>query len=376
MKTLIKRAAALILAAVILLLSGCGVEMLQEMTQTRQMPDENVVLHRQLRYFAQEMDRETYLNMCAYYEAAINFEKRCYLPYPMTQTELEQLITLTRYECPELMMLEVSRSFSVYTTNEKATAVEMPYSMDKQDYEEKLSQTRSVIDELVEKCRGLTAAEQEKLVYDHIVTNSIYDEHAPWAGTAYGCLVEGRAKCDGFSFAMKWIMEELGIPCMIIAGNPTDGGIGHAWNVIKLDGQWYDLDVTADVSREEHGMVTYPAYNVSDSWIRQLYELNSAYERFGDIPGAADMTGSYHGLAGCYVPEGAEDRLEELYMEAYEDESSFVLQFESKEDFEAFEAEITDRLDMLGRNKGLHSWSWSVYSIPDYRTICIHAGKS
>lgn len=354
----------------VLLLSGCGLEL----PQLRDMPDENAVPHRQLRYFAQEMDEQTYLNMCAYYEAAINFEQLCYLPYPVTQKELKKLITVIRYECPELMMLDVSQPFSLYATNNMVTSVELPYATTQKEYETMLAQTEAVIHELVEKSRDLTEAEKEKLVYDHIVSNAVYDENARWAGTAYGCLVEGKAKCDGISFAMKWVMEEMGIPCMIIAGNPPDGDVGHAWNVIKIDGAWYDLDVTADVSREASDIISYPAYNVSDSWVRQLYVLNDAYEDFS-LPGTADMSGSYHGLRDCYVPAGEADRMEELYMEAYAQEGSFVIQFESKEDFEAFEENLTDRLDKLGRSEGLSSWSWSVYSIPDYRTIRIQAGK-
>lgn len=360
-----------LLAAVMLLLSGCGISI--PMTRATE-PNPDILKHRDIRYLAQEMDEQDYLNMCAYYEAAINFEQWCYLPYPVSQEELEQLITVTRYECPELMMLEVSRSFQVYGTKEQATAVEMPYSMDKEEYETKLAQTQAAIDELVQKSQGMTEAEKEKLVYDHIVTNSVYDETARWAATAYGCLVEGKAKCDGFSFAMKWVMEEMGISCMIVAGDPPDGGIGHAWNLIKIDGSWYDLDVTADVGREAGPGPNYPAYNVSDTWIRRLYELNDAYKAF-DLPGASDMSQSYYGQNHCYVPAGGQDRMEELYMAAYAEEGSFVIQFESKEDFEAFEEDITDRLDKLGRSKGLSSWSWSVYSIPDYRTIRIQAGK-
>ena len=40
-------------------------------------------------------------------------------------------------------------------------------------------------------------------------------------------------------------MNELGIPCDIVFGTCTNGG-GHAWNLVQLDGNWYQMDVTWD----------------------------------------------------------------------------------------------------------------------------------
>lgn len=360
-----------LLIAVMLLLSGCGLSLPVGSSRT---PDPDIVAYRDIRFFAQQMDEEAYLNMCAYYEAVLNFERRCDLPYPVDYKELEQLISLVRYECPELMMLDVSREFSYFITGDRVFSVEIPYCMTRQEYEEKLTKTEAVIRDLAQQGKGLSSSEKEKLVYDYIVTNSFYDDTAQWAGTAYGCLVEGKAKCDGISLAMKWAMEEMGVPCMVIAGDPPSGSVGHAWNVINIDGNWYDLDVTADVSKEPGGLVLYPAYNVSDGWIRDAYKLDDVYDGFS-LPGTPDMSGSYHCLTGCYIPEGTDDRLEELYVKAYNNGESFVIQLESKQDFEQLEQQLADRLDRLGRLKGYSSWSWSVFSIPDYKTIHITAGK-
>lgn len=359
-----------LLAVLVLLLSGCGVDL----RTSTDMPDPDVVLYRDLRYFACEMDEESYMNMCAYYESAMAFEDWCELPYPAKQEEVEELIAVLRYECPELMMLDTTRGFELYTMGGDVTRVEVPYAMTESEYNSKLRQTRNVIEGIAGQCKELTDKQKEKLIYDYIVANCVYDENAQWAGTAYGCLVEGKAKCDGISSAMKWVSEEVGISCMTISGEPNDGSIGHAWNVICIDGQWYDLDVTADVNPEPGVAPCYPAYNVSDSWIRDRYILEEAYLNWGDLPGAEDMTGSYHSLSGSYIQAGEDDGMEELYMAAYEEAGTFILQFENTEDFEAFERELEERLEKLGNREKLSSWSWYMLSVPDYRTVSITAG--
>ena len=360
-----------LLLVLMLLLSGCGLESLLE----RQLPDPDILEYRDLRYFAQQMDEESYMNMCAYYEAALNFEQWCTLPYPMRQTTLEDLLGVLRYECPELMMVDMTREFNLITMADKVTKVEIPYAMTEREYRDMEQQTRAIIEELADQCQGLSDQEAEKLIYDYIVTNCVHDDAAQWSATAYGCLVEGKAKCDGISCAMKWALEEAGISSIIITGVPSDGGVGHAWNVVQLDGSWYDVDVTADVGEEEGTVPCYPAYNVAKDWVREAYVLDGEYALYFEIPGTDTMEKSYHYLTGCYVPRGEEDRLEELYAQAYENGDTFILQFEDQEQFEDLEEDLEARLEVLGNRSDWQSWSWTTLSVPDYRTILITAGE-
>lgn len=57
--------------------------------------------------------------------------------------------------------------------------------------------------------------------------------------------------CEGFSKTLMAIANYLGIPTIIVSGcilfplgnNPSDSG-PHAWNMVKIDGRWYDVDIT------------------------------------------------------------------------------------------------------------------------------------
>lgn len=59
-----------------------------------------------------------------------------------------------------------------------------------------------------------------------------------WVHTADAAFLKGIAVCDGYAGAFKYIMDYYGIPCKNI------GGGGHAWNLVKIGGKWYHVDVT------------------------------------------------------------------------------------------------------------------------------------
>ena len=80
------------------------------------------------------------------------------------------------------------------------------------------------------------------------------------AHTAYGALVENSrgdrntAVCDGYSLAFQYLLTQFGIEAVVIpgkAGANTSSMGGHAWNVVKLNGKWYEIDSTWDDNMSE-----------------------------------------------------------------------------------------------------------------------------
>lgn len=60
----------------------------------------------------------------------------------------------------------------------------------------------------------------------------------------YGALVENSTVCQGYAQAFQYIMKELGIECVQVEGKGND--LNHAWNLVKLDGEYYYADLTWD----------------------------------------------------------------------------------------------------------------------------------
>jgi uncharacterized repeat protein (TIGR02543 family) len=113
---------------------------------------------------------------------------------------------------------------------------------------------------------GMSKALKAKAIHDWLVLNTAYDyknylkRSIPMIShTAGGPLLRGKAVCDGYSTAYLQIMNTLGVPCKIAHGR------NHAWNLVKLDGKYYHVDVTwDDPVPDEKGRIQYNYFLVSD----------------------------------------------------------------------------------------------------------------
>lgn len=91
---------------------------------------------------------------------------------------------------------------------------------------------------------------KEKLlaIHDYIILHTKYDllkasnmnDNTYHSDTAYGVLIEGYGICSGYSDAFSLFLNYLHIPNYKIS-NQT-----HVWNLVKLDNQWYHMDLTWD----------------------------------------------------------------------------------------------------------------------------------
>ena len=105
------------------------------------------------------------------------------------------------------------------------------------------------LDQLVDQANTLCQTDLEKVFYVHewLVQNIAYDrEHlsddVQDDHDLRGALLEGTAVCDGYAKTYALTLRKLGITGVLV----TSKDIGHAWNMVELDGNWYQVDCTWD----------------------------------------------------------------------------------------------------------------------------------
>lgn len=94
--------------------------------------------------------------------------------------------------------------------------------------------------------KGKSTYEQIKGAYEWLCNNIEYDHNSAdnnliIGHSLYSAMVTRKTVCEGYASAFQIMMDELGIECYIVKGN-VDGD--HAWNVVKIDGIWYQVDAT------------------------------------------------------------------------------------------------------------------------------------
>ena len=94
----------------------------------------------------------------------------------------------------------------------------------------------------------MSDAEKALYVYDYLILNCGYDFSLK-KFSAYNCIVEKKAVCQGYSLAYMLILKEyLGIDCSVVMSDSQN----HSWNYVKIDGKWYHADLTSDDSTYQY----------------------------------------------------------------------------------------------------------------------------
>ena len=94
-----------------------------------------------------------------------------------------------------------------------------------------------------------TDYEKLKFIHDWIADNTEYldDDTIDDIRTVNGPILNGIAVCAGYALAFQYLAQSLGFDCIYVTGLGNEGdAVRHGWNMVKLDGEWYNVDVTWD----------------------------------------------------------------------------------------------------------------------------------
>lgn len=110
--------------------------------------------------------------------------------------------------------------------------------------------------------------EKELAINNYICKNIDYDysKKRKNAHNAYGALIEKKAVCDGLSKACSILLNRANMDSIIVTGKLKDEL--HAWNLVKVNGDYYHLDITSNISlKKEEGIYTHWYFNLTDEEI-------------------------------------------------------------------------------------------------------------
>lgn len=140
-----------------------------------------------------------------------------------------------------------------------------------------LAKCREVLEELI--TEDMTDFEKELAVHDWIVEHGSYDQtvynnpgHSGRTGyrDPYGILVGGYGNCLGYSTTFQLLMDLCGVECVTVVGAAFGSTEDHAWNMVKLDGAWYCVDVTWDdpTMGNANSVMNHRYFNVTSQHMR------------------------------------------------------------------------------------------------------------
>ena len=224
-------------------------------------------------YYYDQLNKEQQRAYYAMKEGLLNLQDSFAVP-KLSGKELADIYFMIRMDCPSIFY-SVTFSYRYYPDS---TAVEMipQYLFTKDKIKEHRQALAARVKKLARQAADLDEKGKELFIHDFIVENVKYDKlKKEYSHEIIGALGNGVAVCEGMAKAVKILCDELNIWCIIaLSENNPDKGIKyrHAWNVIRIGGQYYHLDATFDNTLSKDDTVRYDYVNLSDKQIFRDHE--------------------------------------------------------------------------------------------------------
>ncbi len=191
----------------------------------------------------------------------------------LSTTQIKKILYAIQNDNPDIFWISSIFSYRYYNNN---TILKLNSIFSKEQQQKNLEKLNNKVTEIISKIpSNSTEYETELFLHDYIIDNCKYEKISnnsqsnPKIFTSYGCLVQGSAVCEGFSKSMQLLMNCAGIKCRIVTGARESEP--HMWNIVKINGNWYHLDVTWDGAGS---IRRYSYFNVTDEVIKKDHTIN------------------------------------------------------------------------------------------------------
>lgn len=177
---------------------------------------------------------------------------------PVNVNQLKNVFEAVYNDHPEIFWLETGYSCK-YLQSGQCVEIILQYNSTANHLEEARQRFDAQAQKILSEAQMLSgSSEKEKAVHDALLKLVEYDEGADRSQSAYSALVDEKSVCAGYARAFQYLMQQLQVPCYYCTGF---SGQDHAWNIIKLDQGYANVDVTWDDTTPS----TYDYYNKSDA---------------------------------------------------------------------------------------------------------------
>ena len=191
--------------------------------------------------------------------------------------QIKKVLHALQNDNPEIFW--IAKTFSCVYAENKMNVVKFYSIFSKSEKDECEIKLKNKVSEIISKIpENADDYEKELFLHNYIIDNCSYKNFGnnPKIFTSYGCLIDKIAVCEGYSKAMQTLLCNCGIECKTVAG--IGNGEPHMWNMVKIGGEWYHLDVTWDATDENS---RYMYFNVDDKTIKKNHFVGEQFQLGG-----------------------------------------------------------------------------------------------
>ena len=194
---------------------------------------------------------------------------------------------------------------------------------------EERSAIQEQIDEKVsELLSGISADasdyEKTRYVFDYLAANVDYVTGSKDNQNIISVFLYGQTVCQGYACATQYLLAELGVQSAVVTG--TAEGNSHAWNLVRMDGEYYYVDTTwgnSAYAGAETGKERFINYNYFGITTEELLVTHTPSDDFA-LPECTATMDNYYIRENRYFATWEPDAIGALCREGYESGNAVV----------------------------------------------------
>lgn len=243
----------------------------------------------------------------------------------VTDTQIKKIVDYVQRDHPELFWFRHGATFCFDADTHILHKLELTYCMTREEAENRRQKIETAVNSFLTAVDNRMSDYEVTLrIYENMIKLVDYDtiglenEKESEAScdipddlrSIYGVFVNKKAVCAGYAKAFQYLLNKCGIECTYVTSDT------HAWNLIKLEGDYYHIDVTwgdgsdTKKSKNRTDAVTYDCFCITTE---ELARLDSHIpESTFPLPLCTATKCNYHRRQGLYFEKYDFDRVKNI----------------------------------------------------------------
>ena len=295
------------------------------------------------------------------YDACSKFQKKLKVVTTCDESSLERIHTALRSDNPEFFWLNGMKYKITKIKSENKVVLKFKV---KDDTKSTYSKISNYTDKIVNKATGSNYAKVQYF-YKWICKNTKYKKGSKYNQDVRSVFLNHKSVCHGYASALLYLCNKVGINCVLVSGDIKESDISgrHAWNMVKLKGNWYNVDSTwgdKDYNKERGMSVEYGylCFVNSDLNHKRILSNDRSYSAYKDnlvfsYPECTDTSLNYYRKHNLYIEDYSRKAIKNIFYDnIVDDEKDAVsVQFSSREVMKETKEDILKKYWNIFANK-------------------------
>lgn len=242
----------------------------------------------------------------------------------LDEQDIDRIFQCVLIDHPEIFYT-TGYTYTKYSRGDRTVGIDFvgTYSLPGEEAVRKAEEIRERASEwLLDIPSDASEYDKVKAVYEKIIFFTDYDLNASDNQNIASVFLGNSSVCQGYAKATQYLLNRLGVMCTLVQGT-VDTGEAHAWNLVRVDGDYYYVDTTwGDASyrmedgsgQEELPEINYDYLCVTTQELLRTHRIESVVA----MPECTATQANYYVREGVYFTSYDAEQMQSIFDRAWE----------------------------------------------------------